>query len=176
MKRSTDRILVARQGIPPRPDDLRDPLSARSSERPYDRGALAERIQRAVKDTVQRQVECGIDVVNDGEMSKTSFSDYVSDRLDGLAPAAETCVSPINGRHLREFPEYFALRGGFGNRQAIGYRRVVFRCVAPLTYVGLQAVQMDSANLKAGDRLRARCESGPWGHRLGEISGPGRRR
>jgi 5-methyltetrahydropteroyltriglutamate--homocysteine methyltransferase len=149
MKRSTDRILVTHQGTLPRPDDLQDLLGARSSGQPYDRGALAARIQRAVKDAVRRQVECGIDVVNDGEMSKTSFSDYVSDRLGGLAPTAEPYVSPINGRDLREFPEYFASRRGFGNRQAIGYRRVVFQCVAPLSYIGQQAVQTDIANLKA---------------------------
>ena len=104
MKRSTDRVLVTHQGTLPRPDDLRDMLSARSGGQPRDRGALDERIQRAVKDAVRQQVECGIDVVNDGEMSKTSFSDYVSDRLGGLAPTAEPYVSPINGRHLREFP------------------------------------------------------------------------
>jgi 5-methyltetrahydropteroyltriglutamate--homocysteine methyltransferase len=149
MKRSTDRILVTHQGTLPRPDELRDMLSARSSGQPYDRGALAERIQRAVKDAVQQQVEYGIDVVNDGEMSKTSFSDYVSDRLGGLAPTAEPYVSPINGRDLHEFPAYFASRRGFGNRQAIGYRRVAFQCMAPLTYIGQQAVQMDIANLKA---------------------------
>jgi 5-methyltetrahydropteroyltriglutamate--homocysteine methyltransferase len=149
MKRSTDRILVTHQGTLPRPDDLRDMLSSRGSGQPYDREALAERIQRAMRDAVRQQVECGIDVVNDCEMSKTSFSDYVSGRLGGLAPTAEPYVSPINSRDLPEFPEYFASRRGFGNRQAIGYRRVVFRCVAPLTYIGQQAVQMDIANLKA---------------------------
>jgi 5-methyltetrahydropteroyltriglutamate--homocysteine methyltransferase len=148
MKRSTDRILVTHQGTLPRPDDLRDMLSARSSGQPCDRAALTERIQRAVREAVQQQVACGIDVVNDGEMSKTSFSDYVSGRLGGLAPSAEPYVSPINGRDLREFSEYFASRRGFGNRQAIGYRRVVFQCVAPLTYTGRHAVQTDIANLK----------------------------
>ena len=75
MKRSTDRILVTHQGTLPRPDDLRDMLSARSSGQPYDRAALTEHIQRAVREAVQQQVACGIDDVNDGEMSKTSFSD-----------------------------------------------------------------------------------------------------
>jgi 5-methyltetrahydropteroyltriglutamate--homocysteine methyltransferase len=149
MKRSTERILVTHQGMLPRPDDLRDMLGARSSGQPYDKAALAERIQRAVHEAVQQQVACGIDVVNDGEMSKTSFSDYVSDRLGGLAPTAEPYVSPINGRDMGEFPEYFASRRGFGNRQALGYRRVVFQCVAPLTYIGQHAVQTDIANLKA---------------------------
>jgi hypothetical protein len=59
MKRSTDRILVTHQGTLPRPDDLRDMLSARSSGQLYDQGALAERIQRAVKEVVQQQVEYG---------------------------------------------------------------------------------------------------------------------
>jgi 5-methyltetrahydropteroyltriglutamate--homocysteine methyltransferase len=124
-------------------------LSARSGGQPYDRAVLDERIQRAVQEAVQKQVECGIDVVNDGEMSKTSFSDYVSTRLSGLAPTAQPYVSPINGRDIHEFSEYFESRRGFGNRQALGYRRVVFQCVAPLTYVGQNAVQTDIANFKA---------------------------
>ena len=62
------------------------------------------------------------------------------DHLGGLAPTAEPYVSPINGRDMRESPEDFASRRGFGNRQEIGYRRVVFQCVAPLTYIGQNAV------------------------------------
>jgi 5-methyltetrahydropteroyltriglutamate--homocysteine methyltransferase len=85
MKRNTDRILVAHQGTLPRPDALRDMLSARSSGQPYDMAALAERIQFAVREAAQKQVEYGIDIVNDSEMSKTSFSDYVSDRLGEIS-------------------------------------------------------------------------------------------
>src|ERR687892_2922915 len=149
MKRSTDCILVTHQGTLPRPDDLGDMLSASSSGQPSDPAARAQRIQRAVQEAVQQQVDCGIDVVNNGEMSKTSFSDYVSARLGGLAPTAEPYVSPINGRDMREFPEYFASRRGFGNRQALGYRRVVFQCIAPLTYIGQSAVQTDIARQRS---------------------------
>jgi hypothetical protein len=66
-----------------------------------------------------------------------------------LAPTTEPYMSPINGRDIHEFSEYFESRRGFGNRQALGYRRVVFQCVAPLTYIGQNAVQTDIMNFKA---------------------------
>jgi 5-methyltetrahydropteroyltriglutamate--homocysteine methyltransferase len=111
---------------------------------------MAARIRSAVADAVRQQVASGIDCVNDGEMSKTSFSDYVSDRFGGIEPTPEPYVSPISGRDIREFPEYFAPRGTLGSSvRGAGVRRVVFACTGPLTYVGQDAVRTDIENLKA---------------------------
>src|SRR6266516_1589038 len=150
MKRSTERILVTHQGTLPKPDDLREMIAAKSQGRPYDKEALAARTRAAVADAVRRQAECGIDCVNDGEMSKTTFSDYVSDRLGGLEPTAEQYVSPISGRDIREFPEYFAAQGTLGRAtREVGVRRVVHSCTGPLTYTGQDAVRADIENFKA---------------------------
>jgi 5-methyltetrahydropteroyltriglutamate--homocysteine methyltransferase len=150
MKRSTDRILVTHQGTLPKPEDLREMIAAKSHGQPYDRDALARRTREAVAEAVQHQIAIGIDCVNDGEMSKTSFSDYVSDRFGGIEPTPTPYVSPISGRDLREFPEYFEPRGPLGGfARGGGMRRVVFSCTGPLTYTGQDAVQTDIANLKA---------------------------
>src|SRR5215216_7654109 len=106
MRRSTDRILVSHAGTTPRPAEQK-PLS------------------EAVKEVVQKQVEVGIDIVNDGELSKSNFTNYVRDRLGGLEPAdakAELPPRNINARDLREFPQFFATGGGgFGrNRPGAG--------------------------------------------------------
>jgi 5-methyltetrahydropteroyltriglutamate--homocysteine methyltransferase len=147
MKRSTDRILVTHQGTLPRPDDLREMMRARSYGQPYDDQALAARTRSAVADGVRRQIEAGVDCINDGELSKTSFSDYVSDRFAGIESTPEPYVSPISGRDIRDFPEYFAAGGAFGRR--VGFRRVVFSCTGPLRYVGRASVQADVENFKA---------------------------
>src|SRR4051812_22838720 len=95
MRRSTDRIRVSHAGTAPRQPDL--PLP------------------EAVAAVVKRQVDVGIDVVNDGELSKSNFTNYVRDRLGGITPAAAGAELParnINARDLREFPEFFATGGG----------------------------------------------------------------
>jgi 5-methyltetrahydropteroyltriglutamate--homocysteine methyltransferase len=84
MKRSTDRILTTHTGSLPRPDDLVDLLYAQESGEPIDLAALQERVRTAVAESVHQQIEAGLDVVNDGEMSKVSYSTYVNARLTGF--------------------------------------------------------------------------------------------
>src|SRR5689334_13419011 len=85
MKRSTDAIVTTHTGSLPRPDDLVELLYAtESGDGAVDHAQLEQRVRSAVQETVQQQVEAGIDVINDGEMSKVSYSTYVSNRLTGF--------------------------------------------------------------------------------------------
>jgi len=143
MIRSDSRIKVTHQGTLPRPAGLRDTLMHRAAGELVDEAALAGSIRSAVAEAVNKQVELGIDSVNDGEMSKTSFSDYVTQRLGGIQQTGEPYVSPITGRDQRDFPRYFGERP-----QGRGYRRV-HTCVEPLSYIGQSAVATDIANLRA---------------------------
>jgi 5-methyltetrahydropteroyltriglutamate--homocysteine methyltransferase len=72
---STDRILTTHAGSLPRPLDLGDMVLAKANGAPYDPAALDERLKSAVAKVVRRKAECGIDCVNDGELSKTNFTD-----------------------------------------------------------------------------------------------------
>lgn len=148
MKRSTDRILVTHVGSLARPKDLMDMLAARNEGAPYDGAALAERTREAVLEVVEKQIACGVDIVNDGELGKSNFSRYTRERLRGFVerPAGpDFKPTSIFGRDRIEFPDYFD-RGG---RTSIGHHARVFYCVEPLEYVGHQAVQADIENLKA---------------------------
>ncbi len=129
MIRSTDRILTSHAGALPRSDDLRDLVAARAAGRPYDEPLRAQRLRQSVADVVKKQVECGVDSVNDGEQSKTNFTNYVRERLGGfetrvVAPRAKGPPPLlITGRDIQDFPEYFAggrrwLRGPAGLRGA----------------------------------------------------------
>src|SRR5437868_5721695 len=81
MKRSTDHILVSHAGNLPRPDDLQELLAAG----PSGEQAFNKRLPAAVAEVVRRQADIGIDVLNDGELSKVGgFSNYVRFRLGGL--------------------------------------------------------------------------------------------
>src|SRR5258708_38335254 len=80
---STDRILTAHAGSLPRPDDLREMVLAKARGEPCDQAALDRRLKSAVAKNVKRQGECGLDVVNHGELSKPNFTDYLSERIAG---------------------------------------------------------------------------------------------
>src|SRR5215471_6579320 len=102
MKRSTERILTTHTGSLPRPDDLLAALGAENTQ--ASSGVLA----RAVKDIVRKQVEVGVDIVNDGEMGKPSYATYVKDRLSGFEGSEKS--TPLRSNDLAEFRN-FARRG-----------------------------------------------------------------
>src|SRR6185503_15662058 len=120
MKTSTDRILTTHVGSIPRPESIREVLRARLDGRTVDPDALAARVRDAVADVVRAQAACGIDVVSDGEMSKTSFIAYSDERLTGFTamrpddpnvPASNTSVGWARRldtrREWRAFRDYY---------------------------------------------------------------------
>jgi 5-methyltetrahydropteroyltriglutamate--homocysteine methyltransferase len=148
MKRSTERILVTHAGSLPRPDDLWEMLIAKNEGKPYDREAFSNRVRGAVAEVVQKQIDCGIDIVNDGELGKSNFSRYTRERLSGFVErplGADFQPTSIFGRDLAEFPDYFNTE----ERRSRGHHARVFFCNAPLEYVGQDAVQADIENFTA---------------------------
>ena len=158
MIRSTDRILTTHAGALPRSAELRQMVFARSEGKPYDRDALAARLKSEVAEVVQRQIACGIDSVNDGELGKTSFTNYVRERLSGFEtrpyePGRGPQPLSIASRDMKKFPEYFAGGGrGFGSFVWSGPSKTQVYCVAPLAYVGHAALKQDLENFKAALR------------------------
>jgi 5-methyltetrahydropteroyltriglutamate--homocysteine methyltransferase len=151
VRHSTDRILTTHAGSLPRPPDLREMLTARSNHEPYDEQAFAARVQEAVAEVVRLQVDSGVDVVNDGELSKPNFTNYVRERIKGFEvrqyqPGEGPPAWSISARDKQEFGEYFATPSG---RASIGTTQRGAIAVGPLQYVGQAAVQTDVANIKA---------------------------
>ena len=144
MKRSTDRILTTHTGSLPRPDDLVDLLYAQESGAEVDRSALAERVRSAVSESVRQQIQAGIDIINDGEMSKVSYSTYVNARLTGFESHVHV---PRRARpDAAAFPRY----AEWNAKQQQGASRIKrFACMGPVRYIGQEQVQTDIANLKA---------------------------
>src|SRR4051812_35155552 len=99
MKRSTDRILTTHTGSLARPKPLLDLMKAKEQGEPYDQGAYDRTVNESVAEVVRRQAECGIDVVNDGEQSKTGFNHYIRERLSGFEPTeGASRVGPAPGK------------------------------------------------------------------------------
>ena len=139
MKQSTQRILTTHTGSLPRPADLQQMLAARDRGEPLDRDAFEARVRAAVQEVVQQQALCGIDVVNDGEMSKISYSTSVKDRLTGFEGQS---TQP------RTLPQDIADFPGFAARlPAISQVSTMPACNGPVRYRGQAEVARDLANL-----------------------------
>jgi 5-methyltetrahydropteroyltriglutamate--homocysteine methyltransferase len=147
MKRIADRILTTHAGSLPRSEELTRMIVARAQGEPCDPAELAGRLRSEVAEVVRRQVACGIDSVNDGEVGKFNFNHYVRERLSGFElrpyrPGKDPEPLSIAGRDRIRFPEYFAAGGrGFGAFAGAGPSRPQVYCVAPLKYVGHDALR-----------------------------------
>src|SRR5215470_12020887 len=102
MHLSKDRILTTHVGSLPRNAELTQLLFAKDAGEPYDPAAFEACIIREVGAAVARQVEAGVDLVSDGELSKISYSTYISERLTGFGGNAPRTV-PWD---LDDFPAY----------------------------------------------------------------------
>src|SRR5262249_9211755 len=108
MKRSIDRILTAHVGSVPRPADLLDVVQAKEEGKPVDAKAHAARLRDAVAEVVRKQIDLGIDIIDDGEYGKPSFVSYVNERLGGFEFDREARQSPWAGsREAQSFPEFY---------------------------------------------------------------------
>jgi 5-methyltetrahydropteroyltriglutamate--homocysteine methyltransferase len=141
MKTSQDRILTTHVGSLPRPPALRELLVKKDKGEPYDQAELDRLTTEAVAGIVRRQAEVGVDIVDDGEMSKPGYSTYIADRLTGFAGHEPAKPRLDTGPH----PNFTAAIGRMtGDNVA---RRAV--CVGPIAWRDREPLHQDIANLKA---------------------------
>jgi 5-methyltetrahydropteroyltriglutamate--homocysteine methyltransferase len=147
MKRSTDRILTTHVGSLPRPEDLFEMMLDRIDGKPIDEKAYAERVRKAVVDTVRQQVDAGLDVVSDGEMGKPSFITYAAQRLDGLEKREGARPSPFaESRETADFPDYY--KSAAAEQVSARRRRARMVCAGPIKYKGHAQLNADLEALK----------------------------
>lgn len=141
MQRSKDRFLTTHTGSLPRPDDLIAMMYAKEEGVPVDAAALAARVKTAVAELVKKQAAAGIDLINDGEMSKPSYATYVKDRLAGFGGTGNTFVY----QDVHEFPMLEKRVFGDPGRS----RRKTPACNAPIGVRDKKAPIVDADNLTA---------------------------
>ncbi|MFZ2140930.1 MAG: cobalamin-independent methionine synthase II family protein [Xanthobacteraceae bacterium] len=147
MKLSTDRVLTTHVGSLPRPDDLFAMMLAKMDGKALDEKAYAERVRRAVEDSVKQQVAAGLDVVSDGEMGKPSFITYAAQRLGGLEKRDGVRPSPFsNTRETRDFPEYY--QSAVAEQVSARRRRALMVCAGPISYQGHEQLKAELDLLK----------------------------
>ena len=141
MKRSSDRFLTTHTGSLPRPEDLIRMMYAKEEGVPVDAAALSQRVAAAVDEVVHKQAAAGVDVINDGEMSKPSYATYIKDRLSGFGGTGNTFVY----QDLADFPNLARRVFGDPGRS----RRKTPACNAAIGVRSPQAAQADVDHLKA---------------------------
>jgi 5-methyltetrahydropteroyltriglutamate--homocysteine methyltransferase len=167
MRRSTDHILTTHGGNLPRPVDL-DALLVNADA---NQAEIAVRLPKAVREVVEKQIECGVDIINDGEYVKAanmgSYTSYIQQRVTGWEslprdPAAPSKRAGPGERDRRDFPGFYEsglwfagaggpVRPGFMTPGNVPKRPTTEKvCTSALAYVGQAEIAKDIDALKKG--------------------------
>lgn len=142
MKMSTDRILTTHVGSLPRPQPVVDVLFAQDRGEPYDQAEFDKVIETGINQVVHNQIEAGIDIVDEGEMSKISYGTYIRHRLSGFVIGDVPRQTPED---LNDFPEFRDRLTAAGATPT--YLRPI--CKGPIKSVNLRPLDLDIAHLTA---------------------------
>lgn len=147
-QQNTDRIVTTHVGSLPRPHDLLDLMQARLAGGAHDEAAYQAKVRAAVVDCVRQQATTGIDVVCDGEQSKSGFFTYVHERLEGFALRPDRPRTTF-AAEVAAFPEYYEqyFRGAMLGGAVAPIVPLV--CTGPVRYRGQAALRQDIENLTA---------------------------
>ena len=102
LQQNTDHIQTTHIGSLPRPHDLLDLLKAKYAGQPYDQAKLDATLAKSVTDSVRKQIDCGLEIVTDGELSKPGFFTYIRERFEGFSPGP-TRSSCYSSRRFQRF-------------------------------------------------------------------------
>ena len=143
MKRSVKRILTTHTGSLPRPEGLLALLNAKEAGTLADRAEFDGAVRDAVAETVRKQIEAGVDVINDGEMSKVGYSTYVKDRLSGFEGESNALTGML--ADIRDYPEYAAR---LFSQTPVALMKMP-ACNGDIRYRDEHDLELDIANLNA---------------------------
>ena len=132
MQRSETRILTTHTGSLPRPEGLVAMLGAIARGEPVDQAELDAAAAEATAQVVSAQLDAGVDVVNNGEQSRISFSTYVTQRMSGFGGSC----TRRGHRDQNEYP-------GLVRPRVVQLMRDVPTCVGPLDYERLDLVEQE---------------------------------
>lgn len=138
----TKRILTTHVGSLPRPAYLSELMVARMDGRGAEPAVFDQAVRKAVHDCVAWQADLGIDVISDGEQSKTGFFAYVHERLGGVHRRTGKHPGRAHTKEIDAFPEFYA--AGHSGTQPAGSE-----CTGPLVYTGQDILKADLENLSA---------------------------
>ncbi|WP_428410431.1 cobalamin-independent methionine synthase II family protein [Hyphococcus sp.] len=138
---SAGRFLTTHVGSLPRPQKLIEIMFAREDGLPLEPVAVEQEIEAAVRGVVAKQAKAGIDIVNDGEMSKPSYATYIKDRLAGFGGAGNSYVF----QDIEDFP---TLKKRIFDDPGRKHRKTP-ACNGPISVKDMEAPAKDASRLNA---------------------------
>lgn len=152
MKQSTERILTTHVGSMPRPQYVVDQLFAQDKDEGYDPVEFDKVMTQAVAEVAKKQVDAGVDVISDGEMSKISYATYIRHRFTGFEIDEVPRATPKDLDDFPAFKQRLAQQGGTPK-----YHRPVVR--GEIKIKDLTPLEKDIANLKAAAEAAGATEA-----------------
>ena len=143
MKQSTGRILTTHAGRLDGPPDLMQTSRDVMAGRAIDAKELQPRLRDGIADVIRKQVEAGIDVISDGELTKFGFGSlaYYGRRLNGLGKRplkpGEAPYMALETNERREFAEFYK------ELQFLPAPSARAICTGPITYIGQEEIKRD---------------------------------
>jgi 5-methyltetrahydropteroyltriglutamate--homocysteine methyltransferase len=139
---SRERILTTHVGSLPRNEKLSDLLVKREAGEPFDAAEMAAEMDKAVRHVVDKQVEAGVDIGNDGEQQRVGFQTYVPARMSGFGGVSKR----RRGKEFEEFPELVAsLLRRFPH---VSKQQNAPECQAELQYLDVKPLEDEIARFK----------------------------
>jgi 5-methyltetrahydropteroyltriglutamate--homocysteine methyltransferase len=157
---SRDRILTTHVGSLPRNEKLSDLLIRQEAGEKFDPAEMKAELDKAVRHVVDRQVEAGIDIGNDGEQQRVGFQTYVPQRMTGFGGTSKR----RRGREFEEFPELVAsLMRRFPH---VSKQQNAPECQSELKYLDVKPLETEIARFK-------RISDGKFAERFVTAPSPG---
>jgi len=144
MATGRERILTTHAGSLPRPRALIALHKAAYEGRPVEEGVLAETVEEATRTVIGKQVEAGIDIVNNGEVGRESFFTYVQHRMSGFGG---TGTRPIMADLLRYPGSLERRRQALGEEERVDLLRAP-KAIGEVRYVNATPIEQEVGQLK----------------------------
>jgi len=145
MKRSEHRILSTHTGSLPRSEHLIELYARRQKGLPVDADELTGAAKAAVELIVAKQMECGIDIGNDGEQTREAFFLYIAGRLTGLGghwqrpPQAD----------VERYPAFKRLRAQqLSTRRAVSNLERMPKVIGEISYIDPESIDGECRHLR----------------------------
>jgi len=146
MRRSEERILTTHVGSLPRPPALTSLYARRVRGEAVDPNAIEEAAERAVHYSIRHQIDCGIDIINNGEQSRESFVLYLRHRLTGLGGVS---VRPMSA-DIERYPSFKRIFSGrASDKVAVSNRDQLPAAIGDVTYADPSFVQGECKQFRA---------------------------
>jgi 5-methyltetrahydropteroyltriglutamate--homocysteine methyltransferase len=146
MQRSEDRILTTHAGSLPRPAQLTSLFARRVRGEAVDPAVIEAQGRAAISAIVARQIETGLDVIDDGEQSRESFVLYLRHRLTGLGG---TGARPMHA-DLDKYPGYKAeFQSRTAGKDTVSNRAQLPKAIDAVAYADPTAIETECRDFRA---------------------------